>query len=35
VKPDFVHIMKDGRIVSTGGMEIVSEIKEKGYNYYK
>jgi Fe-S cluster assembly ATP-binding protein len=31
MNPDFVHIMHDGRIVKTGGSEIVEEIEEKGY----
>lgn len=31
IKPDFVHIMKDGKIVKTGGPSLVKEIEEVGY----
>lgn len=31
IKPDFVHVMYDGRIVRSGGKELVKEIKDKGY----
>ncbi len=31
LKPDFVHIMHDGRIIKSGGMEIAEELEEKGY----
>lgn len=31
VKPDFVHIMKDGTIVKSGGAELAKEIEEHGY----
>lgn len=31
VKPDFVHVLKDGKIVKTAGSELVSELEEKGY----
>jgi len=31
VKPDYVHILKDGRIVKTAGPELVAELEEKGY----
>lgn len=30
--PDFVHIMKDGHIVETGGKELVGEIESYGYS---
>ncbi|HWQ17618.1 MAG TPA: Fe-S cluster assembly ATPase SufC [Sulfolobales archaeon] len=33
--PDYVHVMIDGRIVLTGGHEIVKLIDEKGYDYIK
>lgn len=35
ITPDFVHVMVDGRIVKTGGMELSSELEEKGYNEHK
>ncbi len=31
VKPDFVHVLKDGKIVKTAGSELVNELEEKGY----
>lgn len=31
IVPDVVHVLKDGRIVKTGGREIVDAIEEKGY----
>ncbi|MGI5842325.1 MAG: Fe-S cluster assembly ATPase SufC [Christensenellales bacterium] len=34
VKPDFVHIMIDGKIVKTGGMELINKIEEFGYEYF-
>ena len=31
VKPDFVHVLADGRIVKTGGAELALELEEQGY----
>jgi Fe-S cluster assembly ATP-binding protein len=31
ITPDYVHIMKDGGIVRSGGPELVAEILEKGF----
>ena len=31
IRPDVVHILKDGRIVRTGGPELVDEIENHGY----
>ena len=31
IVPDVVHVLKDGRIVKTGGRELVDRIEEKGY----
>jgi Fe-S cluster assembly ATP-binding protein len=33
VKPDFVHVMVDGRIVRSGGSELALELEEKGYEW--
>jgi Fe-S cluster assembly ATP-binding protein len=33
MKPDIVHAMIDGKIVKTGGMELVHELEEKGYSW--
>ena len=35
LQPNYVHILIDGRIVKTGGPELVREIEEKGYDAYK
>jgi Fe-S cluster assembly ATP-binding protein len=31
IKPDFVHIMADGRIIKTGGPELALEVENNGY----
>ena len=31
IKPTHVHIMSDGKIIKTGGFELVKEIEEKGF----
>jgi Fe-S cluster assembly ATP-binding protein len=31
VKPDFVHVLADGRIVRTGGPELAHELEQHGY----
>ncbi|PVA08808.1 Fe-S cluster assembly ATPase SufC [Pelagivirga sediminicola] len=31
IKPDFVHIMSDGRIIKTGGPELAIEVEKNGY----
>jgi Fe-S cluster assembly ATP-binding protein len=31
LEPDFVHILLDGKIVKTGGIELAKEIDKKGY----
>jgi Fe-S cluster assembly ATP-binding protein len=35
VKPEFVHIMLDGRIVREGGPELADTLEEKGYEWIK
>ncbi|MBS4537310.1 Fe-S cluster assembly ATPase SufC [Clostridium sp. D2Q-11] len=35
LEPDFVHILVDGKIVKTGGVELAHEIEEKGYEEFK
>lgn len=34
IVPDVVHVLKDGRIVRTGGRELVAEIEEHGYDHF-
>ena len=31
LKPDFVHVMVEGKIVKSGKMDLAKEIEEKGY----
>ena len=31
IEPDFVHIMKNGKIVKSGGAELAKQIEEKGF----
>ncbi len=31
IVPEFVHVLKDGRLVRTGGRELVAQIEESGY----
>jgi Fe-S cluster assembly ATP-binding protein len=33
VKPDFVHVMVEGRIIRSGGPELALELEEKGYEW--
>ena len=35
IRPDFVHILYNGRIVKTGGPELALELEEKGYDWIK
>ena len=35
LQPDFIHILLDGKIVKTGGLELAQEIDEKGYENIK
>ena len=35
IRPDVVHILYDGRIVKTGGMELAQEIQKRGYDWLK
>ncbi|HZX19764.1 MAG TPA: Fe-S cluster assembly ATPase SufC [archaeon] len=32
LKPDFVHIMNDGKIIKSGGAELADQLEEKGYS---
>jgi Fe-S cluster assembly ATP-binding protein len=33
VKPDYVHVMHEGRIVKTGGPELAHELEAEGYAF--
>ena len=32
IRPDQVHVMRDGRIVQNGGFEIVEQLEQGGYS---
>ena len=34
VQPDVVHVLKDGRIVKTGGRELIQAIEDKGFDQF-
>ena len=34
LKPDFVHVMNNGKILKTGNYSLANEIEKKGYNEY-
>jgi Fe-S cluster assembly ATP-binding protein len=33
IKPDVVHVLADGRIIKTGGPELVAQLEERGYDW--
>jgi Fe-S cluster assembly ATP-binding protein len=35
VKPDFVHVMVDGKVAISGGPELAQKLEEQGYNWIK
>lgn len=35
IKPDYVHVLADGKIVKEGGKELALELEEKGYDWVK
>lgn len=35
IKPDYVHVLYDGRIVESGGPELALELEEKGYEWIR
>ena len=35
IKPDFVHVLYDGRIVESGGPELAHELEDKGYEWIR
>lgn len=35
LKPDYVHVLIDGKIVATGDLSLVEEIEKKGYDAYR
>ena len=35
IRPDFVHVLLDGKIVKTAGPELAKEIEDKGFDWIK
>lgn len=35
IKPDYVHVMLDGRIVESGGPDLALHLEEQGYNWVR
>lgn len=35
IRPEFVHVLIDGRIVKEGGPELVNEIEANGFDAYR
>ena len=35
IKPDFVHILMNGKIIKSGGPELALELEEKGFETFK
>ena len=35
VHPDYIHVLQDGRIVKTGGAELVKTLEAEGYKGIK
>ena len=35
IKPDYVHVMINGKIVKTGGKELIEKIDQNGYDWVK
>ncbi len=31
IKPDYIHVLKDGKIIKTAGPELVAQLEEQGY----
>ena len=34
IKPDFVHVLMNGKIVKSGGAELAIELEKKGYENF-
>lgn len=35
IKPHFIHIMNDGKIIKSGGIELIKQVEENGYDSIK
>ena len=34
IKPDFVHVLMNGKIIKSGGPELALELEKKGYENF-
>ena len=34
IEPDYVHVLKDGKVLKTGGLEIVDALEKEGYKIF-
>jgi Fe-S cluster assembly ATP-binding protein len=32
IKPDYIHVLKDGKVIKTAGPELVAHLEEHGYD---
>ena len=35
VKPDYIHVMQEGKIIKTGNSQLAKELEKKGYEWLK
>jgi Fe-S cluster assembly ATP-binding protein len=35
IKPDYVHVFQDGKIIKTGSAELAKELENKGYEWLR
>ena len=35
VKPDYIHVLKDGKVVKTAGPELVAQLEKEGYSSFE
>jgi len=35
IKPDYVHVMQNGKIIKTGNASLAKELETKGYEWLK
>jgi Fe-S cluster assembly ATP-binding protein len=33
IKPDYVHVMQNGKIIKTGSADLAKELENKGYEW--
>jgi Fe-S cluster assembly ATP-binding protein len=35
LEPDFIHVLVDGKIVASGGMELAQQLEDDGYEAFR